>query len=81
MLVSKRLDQQSSVPLSPTKRRRLSTHALANSSHTLDVASNYKAPSTQEIWNWTLTKEAIALCFVRDVFDMRDSGMKGVHFL
>lgn len=27
-----------------------------------------------DTWQWTLTKEAIAPCFVRDVLDMRDSG-------
>lgn len=26
-----------------------------------------------DIWQWTLTKEAIAPCFVRDVLDMRQS--------
>ena len=27
-----------------------------------------------DVWQWTLTKEAIAPCFVRDVLDMRGSG-------
>ena len=32
----------------------------------------------QEIWKWTLTNEAIAPCFVRDIFAMRDNMVKGV---
>lgn len=31
----------------------------------------------QQIWKWTLTKEAIAPCFVRDVLAMRQSTDRG----
>ncbi|KAH7887028.1 hypothetical protein F5I97DRAFT_1095264 [Phlebopus sp. FC_14] len=37
-------------------------------------------PSAQDIWKWSLTKDAIAPCFVRDVLAMRDSGAKDADF-
>ena len=36
------------------------------------------SPSAQEIWKWTFTKDAIAPCFVRDVFSMREPSGKGL---
>lgn len=33
--------------------------------------------SVMDIWQWTLTKDAIAPCFVRDVLDMRQSSDSG----
>ena len=36
------------------------------------------SPSAQEIWKWTLTKDAIAPCFVRDVLSMREAGGRGL---
>ncbi|KAF9239845.1 hypothetical protein BU15DRAFT_74380 [Melanogaster broomeanus] len=38
------------------------------------------SPSSQDIWKWTLTKEAIAPCFVRDALAMRESGAKDADF-
>ncbi|KAL4067022.1 hypothetical protein V8B97DRAFT_1874377 [Scleroderma yunnanense] len=38
------------------------------------------SPSAQEIWKWTLTKDAIAPCFIRDVLSMKESGVKEVDF-
>ncbi|KAK7032727.1 Stn1 domain-containing protein [Favolaschia claudopus] len=32
------------------------------------------------IWNWTLTPEAIAPCFARDVLDMAESGVRDAEF-
>ena len=31
-------------------------------------------PSNQEILKWTLTSDAIATCFIRDVLSLRDNG-------
>ncbi|KAF8842451.1 hypothetical protein BDN67DRAFT_965786 [Paxillus ammoniavirescens] len=39
-----------------------------------------QSPSAQDIWKWTLTREAIAPCFVRDVLAMRESGSIGADF-
>lgn len=30
-----------------------------------------------DIWRWTFSRDAIAPCFVKDVFDMRESETKG----
>ena len=35
------------------------------------------APTPAEIWRWTLTREALAPCFVKDVFEMKDGGHRG----
>ena len=32
----------------------------------------------EEIWKWTMTSDAVATCFVRDVFDMRENLEGGV---
>ncbi|KZP33722.1 hypothetical protein FIBSPDRAFT_1035736 [Athelia psychrophila] len=52
---------------SPSKRRRLSL-------------SPKKAPSSQELWRWTFSNEAIAPCRVRDVFAMAESESKDADF-
>ncbi|KAJ7498499.1 hypothetical protein FB451DRAFT_1087 [Mycena latifolia] len=36
--------------------------------------------SSNGIWQWTLTPEAIASCFAKDVLDMRESGVKDAEF-
>ncbi|KAF9226007.1 hypothetical protein BS17DRAFT_730241 [Gyrodon lividus] len=36
-------------------------------------SSTPQSPSPQDIWKWTLTKAAIAPCFVRDALAMRES--------
>ncbi|GBE83806.1 hypothetical protein SCP_0508630 [Sparassis crispa] len=43
-------------------------------------SSTSHSPSAVEIWKWTLTSDAVASCFVKDVFDMRDSGVKDAEF-
>jgi hypothetical protein len=34
--------------------------------------------SDQEIWKWTLTSDAIASCFIQDIFDMSEHTGKGI---
>ncbi|KIK79323.1 hypothetical protein PAXRUDRAFT_161560 [Paxillus rubicundulus Ve08.2h10] len=42
-------------------------------------SSTTQSPSAQDIWKWTLTREAIAPCFVRDVLAMRESSSIGLN--
>ncbi|KDQ58565.1 hypothetical protein JAAARDRAFT_671986 [Jaapia argillacea MUCL 33604] len=56
------------VNLSPSKKRPISPDGAFSDSG--------PAPSSREIWQWTLTKAAIAPCFVKDVFDMKESGVR-----
>ena len=38
------------------------------------VSNNETSESSiEEIWKWTMTPEAVAACFARDVFDMREN--------
>ncbi|KAI6044015.1 hypothetical protein EDC04DRAFT_502528 [Pisolithus marmoratus] len=37
-------------------------------------------PSAQDIWKWTFTRDAIAPCFVRDVFSMKEAGVQDADF-
>jgi hypothetical protein len=62
---------------SPSKRRRLSP-PVATSSPEVGVQLQTEPPSSQELWKWTLTKDAIAPCRVRDVFALKDNGSRGV---
>ncbi|KAJ7444573.1 hypothetical protein B0H11DRAFT_2088732 [Mycena galericulata] len=36
--------------------------------------------SLQRIWQWTLTPEAVAPCFAKDVLEMRESGVKDAEY-
>ncbi|TCD71935.1 hypothetical protein EIP91_000067 [Steccherinum ochraceum] len=36
--------------------------------------------SSQELWKWTMTADAIASCFVKDALEMKECGVKGVEF-
>jgi hypothetical protein len=64
--------QSGTVLLTPSKRRRVG--------HEGELPTPRES-STAELWKWTLTHEAIAPCFVRDVFKMREHGEigKGKH--
>ncbi|TFY62684.1 hypothetical protein EVJ58_g3709 [Rhodofomes roseus] len=88
---STKLIRTPSILLTPsreTKRRKLDDNAEASSSARPAPQSpkrkddaggaNVATPSPTEIWRWTLTKDAVASCFVKDVLDMRDSGHKAV---
>ncbi|KAH9919815.1 uncharacterized protein B0H18DRAFT_957326 [Fomitopsis serialis] len=87
-----KLGRTSSILLTPskeTKRRKLdgnpegsSNAASVQRSPTRDDASGSAtaAPSPAEIWRWTLTREAMAQCFVQDVWDMKDSGLKEAEY-
>ncbi|KIJ61835.1 hypothetical protein HYDPIDRAFT_42336 [Hydnomerulius pinastri MD-312] len=44
------------------------------------TSSTSSRPSAQDIWKWTLTKDSIAPCFVRDVLAMRESDSKDADF-
>lgn len=84
--------KKSTHPVSPldaksAKRRRVSStkHQLptpapsfsSSSSHEVDPKSSSKPT---EIWGWTLSHDAIAPCFVKDVFALCSSETKGVRF-
>ncbi|KAF8889608.1 hypothetical protein BD779DRAFT_1439017 [Infundibulicybe gibba] len=45
---------------------------LSKDTHQDKIPTAKGKPSRQEIWAWTLTRDAIAACFVRDVFEMRN---------
>lgn len=34
-------------------------------------------PTSNELWKWTLTREAIASCFISDALVMRENSTKG----
>lgn len=47
----------------------------------LPAVSASVSRSPFDIWKWTRTQAAIAPCFVRDVFSMRESGVKGMYVI
>jgi hypothetical protein len=54
--------------LTPSKRQRVGSEADSPTPH---------EHTTAELWKWTLTHEAIAPCFVQDIFKMREHGDTG----
>ncbi|KZT65285.1 hypothetical protein DAEQUDRAFT_814359 [Daedalea quercina L-15889] len=84
--------RSSSILLTPSKdvkRRKLDEHPVAPSSmvpqHSPTRNDDAGDPSTSaslpaEVWRWTLTRDAVARCFVKDVLDMRDSGHKEMEY-
>ncbi|KAL0959701.1 hypothetical protein HGRIS_011396 [Hohenbuehelia grisea] len=65
---------------SPPKRRRI--ESLKSSGDSMARTPSVQCPSidSAEIWKWTLTKEAIAPCFLRDVLEMKDGSGKDPDF-
>ena len=73
-----------SLPLSPSKRRKIEGEQLSRTGNYDTRESTGRAqdeehpqPTATDILRWTFTKAAIASCFVRDVLEMKESGMKG----
>ncbi|TFY61919.1 hypothetical protein EVG20_g6879 [Dentipellis fragilis] len=67
------------MPTTPQKRRRPpADDPLAHKRSR--PASAPVAPNHAEIWKWTLSRAALAPCFVRDVFAMRESGTRGAEY-
>ncbi|KZT03842.1 uncharacterized protein LAESUDRAFT_715983 [Laetiporus sulphureus 93-53] len=82
--------QPSPLLLSPSKRRCLAAIEAATRAYSTPQPTASRnpekspsetavpdAPSAAEIWKWTLSKDAMAPCFAKDVMDMQDSGAKG----
>lgn len=59
-----------SLLLSPSKRRRISDSTAEDAQSTLQY-------TPAELWKWTLTSDAVASCFVKDVFQMSETTVKG----
>ena len=57
--------------LTPTKRQRVSNETRKEDCS--DTKVMIESPTIEEIWKWTMTPDAVATCFVRDVFDMREN--------
>lgn len=87
-LTTKVARTSSSILLTPaqnTKRRKLDDNDDArtaperpgSSKDPADAGDPAPAPTPAEIWRWTLTREALAPCFVKDVFEMKDGGHRG----
>ncbi|PCH35309.1 hypothetical protein WOLCODRAFT_166193 [Wolfiporia cocos MD-104 SS10] len=55
-------------------------HTTNNAAASSDAITASAQPNPSEIWKWTLTRDAIASCFVRDVLEMRESDVKGAEF-
>ncbi|KAH0582043.1 hypothetical protein H2248_011703 [Termitomyces sp. 'cryptogamus'] len=64
----------------------VTTHAQGDQACTEILSSTKRCipataePTLNELWKWTLTREAIASCFVNDVFVMRENATKEVDF-
>jgi hypothetical protein len=59
--------------LTPSKRQRGALNETGKGSET-----RVEEPSSiEELWKWTMTPDAVATCFARDVFDMRENLVGG----
>ncbi|KAI0676408.1 hypothetical protein C8Q78DRAFT_1084914 [Trametes maxima] len=83
----------SAIYLSPSKKRRTNDTAVVTntlseavtpsgvegrSAEDHPVASS--GASAAEIYRWTFTKAAVASCFVNDIFNMRESGIRDLEY-
>jgi hypothetical protein len=72
-----------SVPMSDTTTTQgnatATTTMVASNKRTEQGALAPQVHTPQEIWKWTLSTDAIAPCFIRDVFSMTSGGVKGMH--
>ena len=62
--------------LTPPRRQRQG--GVSNHNETRKASeTREEGSSIEEIWKWTLRPDAVATCFARDVFDMRDNLVGG----
>ncbi|KAJ6517142.1 hypothetical protein DFH09DRAFT_1195520 [Mycena vulgaris] len=45
-----------------------------------ESSTRTRQSSSNNVWQWTFTPEAVAPCFVKDIFDVRESGVKDAEF-
>lgn len=77
---NKRLPRETSLVLTPSKKRRLNAEEERTPTRpqpTVKAEPGSVVSSAQAIWSWTLTEEAVAPCFVKDVYEMKENGVKG----
>lgn len=83
------ISRTSSILLSPSKRRKLEGDQSSRTTKTRETTAVVpvqedgvqQQPTSTDILRWTFTRAAIASCFVKDVFEMKESGTKGKHSL
>ncbi|TFY82731.1 hypothetical protein EWM64_g1279 [Hericium alpestre] len=76
--------------LTPSKRRRdtgpsktdkhPSSRVITASSASVARQEACKTHTPAEMWKWTLSRDSIAPCFVRDVLSMTESGTRGADY-
>ncbi|KAI0716673.1 hypothetical protein C8Q76DRAFT_794937 [Earliella scabrosa] len=76
-----------SLLVSPPKRRKIEGEQLSRTGNYDTREPTGRAqdeeqpqPTATDILRWTFTKAAIASCFVRDVLEMKESGMKDMEY-
>ncbi|KAF8067904.1 hypothetical protein FPV67DRAFT_1494163 [Lyophyllum atratum] len=68
--IEQRTSESGTIFLSPSKRRKVDC----------DDQEDTNGPTAAELWKWTFKHEAIASCFVKDVFTMKENGEKDATF-
>ena len=76
------ISRSPSILLSPSKRRKLDHDEPLRTTKSNNAAfaredEDQRHPTPADILRWTFTRAAIASCFVRDVFQMKESGTRG----
>ncbi|EJF57003.1 hypothetical protein DICSQDRAFT_92861 [Dichomitus squalens LYAD-421 SS1] len=84
------ISRSSSILLTPSKRRKLDAAKQqvpdnnARTASTTAPSSEKEAeqpqPAPTDILRWTFTRAAVTPCFVRDVFEMKPSGMRDMEY-
>jgi len=77
-----------SLLLSPSKRRKTeqlesepdASHHKATGSMSSTATAATSTTTSADIWKWTLSRDAVAPCFVKDVLDMRENGTREAEF-
>ncbi|RDB27602.1 hypothetical protein Hypma_003827 [Hypsizygus marmoreus] len=70
LTITQRAPQIGTILLSPSKRRKIEP----------EEPTPNPAPTTSELWKWTLTHDAVASCFVQDIFEMKENAGKETDF-
>ncbi|TBU22351.1 hypothetical protein BD311DRAFT_792253 [Dichomitus squalens] len=81
-----------SIPLTPSKRRKLdaakpqqqvpdsNARTASRAAPSSENEAEQPQPTPTDIYRWTFTRAAITPCFVRDVFEMKPSGMRDMEY-
>ncbi|EJF59537.1 hypothetical protein DICSQDRAFT_148436 [Dichomitus squalens LYAD-421 SS1] len=74
------ISRSPSILLTPSKRRKLNAEKPKQTAPPTEKEAEQPQPTPADILRWTFTRAAVTSCFVRDVFEMKQSGIRDMDY-